>query len=89
MKNNDIKNNCMKIFNDTNDIEYVLTYLRDNGYSKVQSMQILIELQKIDLDEAKRIVHLSKVWADTYSRDENIHDAIKKVLEKRKKRTRN
>jgi len=78
----EIKSNCIKIFNETKDIEYVLTYLRDNGYSKIQSVQTLIELQKTDLGKAKRIVHLSKSWADMYSRDEKFHDAIEKVSEK-------
>ena len=78
----EIFNNCKKILSETDSIEFVLKYLREKGYSKIQSMEMLIELKSIKLVDAKKIVHLSKTWADTRKRDDEFLRVIYEEFEK-------
>lgn len=63
------------------DVESVLHVLRDAGYSKVQSMKALVDLDQATLAEAKTIVHNSTVWRDAREQDEAFQDLIADALE--------
>ena len=60
----------------------ILRILRENGYSKIQSMKVLVDLQGITLSKAKEIVHLSDIWQDTYKQDEEFQEKIEEALGK-------
>jgi hypothetical protein len=57
-----------------------LSFLRDAGYSKVQSMRILVEELGVDLRQAKELVHKSLAWNDVSHRDEKFHETLIKVI---------
>jgi hypothetical protein len=78
----EILNNCKKILAETGSIESVLKYLREKGYSKTQSMDMLMELKSIKLGDAKKNVHMSKTWADTREQDDEFHRVIVEEFEK-------
>ena len=74
---------CKTEYEREHNIESVLLLLRENGYSKVQSIKTLIETLQIPIDEAKRVVHLSQAWRDRYHTDEKFHDLLEKSVVKR------
>ena len=63
------------------DLESVLHVLRHAGYSKVQSMKALVDLDQATLAEAKTIVHNSAVWRDAREQDEAFQDLIADALD--------
>ncbi len=60
----------------SDEMESALQYLRQNGCTKVDSMRVIVKLQDLTLDDAKRIVHFSKTWEDVRKRDEELHDQM-------------
>ncbi|WGV23238.1 hypothetical protein [Halotia branconii] len=62
------------------DTENILAFLRKNGCSKSQSIVILKKLQKIPLDEAQKLVHLSQTWQDTRDYDEELNRLFYEIL---------
>ncbi len=58
--------------------ERLLTRLRSEGNSKIQSMKILVETTDISIDEVKNVVHRSRTWKDVESQDDNFHDALER-----------
>lgn len=57
----------------------ILATLRAEGYSKVDSIKATVELLRLPLAEAKRVVHDSTTWSDAKARDEPWQDRL--VLE--------
>ena len=53
--------------------EEILRCFRANGASIIDSMKLLTKLERVDLGEAKRIVHLSETWADYRVGAEELH----------------
>lgn len=80
--NKETLENCKRILGAHNNIEYVLMYLKEKGYSIIESMIMLTELQGLDLGEAKKLVHFSETWSDVRERNEEFHKSILKALEK-------
>lgn len=74
----DIIASCKKIFSERGDIEEILRVLRDNEFTKVQSINVLVELGigSGSLNQAKQLVHHSYTWKDVRESDEKFHDAI-------------
>lgn len=60
--------------------EAILSALRAEGFSKVESIRATVELLRIPLAEAKRIVHNSDTWSDVHERDDQWHDRLVKEL---------
>jgi|SRR5277367_4644388 len=60
--------------------EVVLTFLRGQGVSKLDSIKVLCQTAKLPLAEAKRLVHNSAVWKDSFARDERFHDSLLKTV---------
>ena len=46
-----------QMFAERRDIEDALTYLRQNGCGKLDSIKILIKLKGMGLQDAKRVIH--------------------------------
>jgi ribosomal protein L7/L12 len=67
---------CEKLGNEKGDVEPILALLRTRGYSKVQSIAALAEVQKLSLQEAKELVHRSSCWSDVRTQDDEFQDTI-------------
>jgi hypothetical protein len=65
-----------RLLNAGKDYDTVLAFLRDRGFSKLDSIKFLCETGKLPLIEAKEIVHNSVVWTDTFERDERLHESL-------------
>lgn len=75
---------CKEMLTQGCDLEEILSFLRQNGCSKVYSIRMLTKLKGINLQEAKRIVHFSKTWEDVREEDEEFHDRIQREIDKDK-----
>jgi len=78
----EILKKCNEILSESKNPEDVIKYLRDEGFSKVMSMNILEKVTNIESDECKKLVHFSKTWADVKERDDKFHDDLMKAMEK-------
>ena len=58
----------------------LVTFLRTQGCSKVESMAIVARAFGVGLGEAKEIVHLSTAWADMRERDERFQRSLETGL---------
>lgn len=58
------------------DVEEVLSRLRRDGYSRVESIKVLMTLQDCSLAEAKRAVHTSDVWKNAREDAETVHESL-------------
>ena len=65
-----------QVWTEHNDYDVVLRYLREKGFSKLDSIKALREFCGLSLDEAKRKASLSEVWADTLDQTAQLHDAF-------------
>ena len=54
----------------------ILEALRNEGLSKVDCIQATVEILRLPLADAKRIVHDSRAWADRRKNDEQFHDVL-------------
>ena len=54
----------------------ILEALRNEGLSKVDCIQATVEILRLPLADAKRIVHESRAWADLRERDDEFHDTL-------------
>jgi len=62
-------------------LDPLLDRLRQNGYSKVGTMRVLVEARKFDLTEAKALVHESSVWGDVRAQDDQFLDKLIEAVE--------
>lgn len=67
---------CTTLFAEDAALDDVLSFLREQGCSKVDSIRVLVQAGNLNLREAKRVVHASSVWADTQEHDERLHDTL-------------
>lgn len=56
--------------------EDLMTFLRAEGCSKIDSIAVLREVLNISVAEGKALVHLSRAWADVRERDNAFHEAL-------------
>jgi hypothetical protein len=54
----------------------VLRTLRAEGYSKTDCIRASVDVLRLPLADAKRLVHGSDVWRDVRDADEQWHDAL-------------
>jgi len=59
----------------------ILFILRDEGFSKSECIRVTVEILRLPLADAKRIVHESRAWADRREQDDRFHDALIAELE--------
>lgn len=62
-------------------VEEVLSRLRRDGHSRIESIKILITLQDCSLAEAKRAVHTSDVWENAQENAETVHESLTEHLD--------
>jgi ribosomal protein L7/L12 len=61
-------------------VDAILSFLRANECSKVESIRLLMAVTGWPLGEAKRRVHSSPVWDDVRERDEEFHASLEDSL---------
>ena len=54
----------------------ILGTLRDEGYSKVECIRATVEILRLPLADAKRVVHDSRAWADRREDDDRFHEVM-------------
>jgi hypothetical protein len=54
----------------------ILEALRNEGFTKVDCVRATVEVLRLPLADAKRIVHESRAWADRRERDDKWHDTV-------------
>ena len=54
----------------------ILGTLRDEGFSKVECIRATVEILRLPLSDAKRIVHESRAWADRREDDDRFHEVL-------------
>ncbi len=59
----------------------ILATLRAEGFSKVDCIKATVDMLRLPLGEAKRVVHESDTWADVRQRDELWQDRLVTELE--------
>lgn len=62
-------------------VEEVLSRLRQDGYSRIESIKILVTLPDFSLAEAKRAVHTSNAWEEAREEAEHMHESLIKHLD--------
>ena len=63
------------------DLEKILTFLRNAGCSKIDSIVVLREALGTSLGDAKQLVHCSTTWRDARERDDAFHDRLIDALD--------
>lgn len=63
------------------DHELVLSFLREKGFGKIDSIKALAVVGGMQLREAKLMVHNSKTWNDVYDRDERFHEKLGGIVD--------
>jgi hypothetical protein len=53
--------------------EELVAALRAEGFTKFDSIRVAIDLLRLPLSEAKRLIHLSPVWSNLRTRDDAFH----------------
>jgi hypothetical protein len=54
----------------------ILQTLCGEGFSKVDCIRATVEILRLPLADAKRIVHESRAWADRREADDQFHDVL-------------
>lgn len=57
-------------------VEEVLSRLRRDGHSRIESIKVLMTLQDCSLTEAKRAVHASDTWKNAREDAEAVHESL-------------
>jgi len=61
---------------DGNRWDAVMQTLRAEGYSKTDCIRASVEILRLPLIDAKRLVHESSVWHDRRDSDDDWHEAV-------------
>lgn len=63
-------------------VEAVISFLRQQGCSKVETICLIARAESVSLSKAKEWVHGSAVWEDVRERDERIHEVLEEAAER-------
>ncbi len=74
---------CEAMLLEGKSIEHVLSFLRENGCSRIDSIKAVMALENKTLSQAKETIHFSKTWEDTREKAEAFHDSLIDALEKK------
>lgn len=66
--------------------EEVITFLRDQGCSKLESIAVLKSAMGVDLNHAKRLVHFSQAWKDKRDEHDKFHEDLETALKNKHER---
>jgi ribosomal protein L7/L12 len=81
MKNRlDLISECESLLTRSADNEEVMSYLRSQGCSKIDSIAVLRKVLKISLKDAKELVHCSTTWQDVRYKDDAFHEQFVETL---------
>ncbi|MEX0949171.1 MAG: hypothetical protein WD296_10245 [Acidimicrobiia bacterium] len=61
---------------DGNRWDAVMQTLRAEGYSKIDCIRASVEILRLPLADAKRLVHESSMWHHRRDTDDELHDAL-------------
>lgn len=64
------------LWNEGSRWDAVMQTLRGEGYSKTDCIRASVEVLRLPLADAKRLVHESDVWRDLRDADEQWHDTL-------------
>lgn len=70
-----------KMLNTEQSLEDVLSFFRKEGFSKMQSILMIREINATDLDEARNLVHFSETWKDVAQSDGELLESFYDFLE--------
>jgi ribosomal protein L7/L12 len=70
-----------ELYNVNEDMEAIIAALRRRGYSKARSIMAVAEITRLDLQDAKIIVHESTTWSDVREAHDQFLDEISETLE--------
>jgi ribosomal protein L7/L12 len=71
-----LSNKCQSLHAEGKSQDEIVSFLRAQGCSKVESIAILAKALGIGLGKAKDVVHFSGAWADTRKRDERFQSSL-------------
>jgi hypothetical protein len=54
----------------------ILGSLRAEGFSKLDCIRATVDILRLPLADAKRVVHESRAWADRRETDDQFHDVL-------------
>lgn len=58
----------------------ILVGLRAEGFSKADCIRATVEVLRLPLADAKRLVHESRAWADRRELDDHFHEVLEAKL---------
>ena len=58
----------------------ILVRLRAEGFSKVDCIRATVEILRLPPNDAKRLVHESRAWADRRELDDEFHEVLEVEL---------
>jgi hypothetical protein len=73
---------CRQILGQGGNMEDVLSFLRQSGCYKLDCIIAVMFLNGLSMGEAKVFVHNSETWSDTRKSDDNLHDLLRKTVER-------
>ena len=79
-ENETLLNCARRMLSEGQDLETVISFLRDSGCHKNDSIKIVRQLTGVGLGEAKDIVHFSNTWKDVKERDEAFHEVLEEAI---------
>lgn len=82
MNDRHILEELKKLLNQSTDWELALEFLRNIGFSKIESIEMLRKAASLSYYEAESIVHNSKTWNDVKMIDEKVNDNFFDLLER-------
>jgi len=65
-----------RLFRMGSDTETLLSFLRQQGFGKIDSIVALRDITGQHLTMAKEAVHRSAAWADRFQSDERLHEEL-------------
>ena len=71
---------CEDMLSEGQDLEEILSFLRRNKLSQIDSIKVLMNLKEMTLAEAKQTVHTSKTWEDMRENSERLHRSLQSAL---------
>jgi ribosomal protein L7/L12 len=60
--------------------EAILTFLRLNGFDKINSIRAARDLFSLSFNDAKQLVDQSETWSDRYQRDAEFHEMADRAV---------
>ena len=74
-----VASHARKLLEAGENYDVVLAFLRAEGVTKLDSIKLFCEVAGLSLLDAKRLVHNSDVWTDSFQRDEKFHASLLKA----------